>query len=351
MSETKDKILIIIPSYNGQEYLPDLMSSLSMQDYEGFDYEILVVDNKSSDESVTYIESNYPSVKVIVNEKNTGYVGANNVGYKYAKENKFDYIYLLNQDTIVARNFLQPLYDFAKKNTFGSLQSKLILWPETDKINTLGNAIHFLGFGYGTESGKTDKNNQTINEINYSSGAGVFLSMKVLEEKGGLFDDTMFMYLEDLDLGWSLNLMGYKNYLVPDSVVYHKYEFSRSIRQLYWFERNRWWVILKNYKIATLILLLPALLLMEVAQLFYALLNHSLLTRLKVYLNIFNIKDWFVLIRERKNIQNKRVSSDKEMLESFSGKILFQPLESLGLFLANIIFNLYYFIVKFIIFW
>lgn len=351
MPKKKDKILIIIPSFNGFEYWPDLMSSLSMQDYEDFDYDILVVDNKSNDDSVGYLQGYYPSVNIIVNEKNTGYVGANNVGYKYAKENNFDYIYLLNQDTIVTANFLQPLYNFAKANKFGSLQSKLRLWPEKDKLNTLGNAIHFLGFGYGTYSGIEDKNDQKIKEINYASGAAVFLSMEVLEKLGGLFDETMFMYLEDLDLGWSMNLLGYQNYLIPDSVVYHKYEFSRSIRQLYWFERNRWWVMLKNYKIATLILLLPALILMELGQIFYALINKNLLARLKIYLRIFYIKDWVILIKKRKEIQSKRLISDKEIINNFSGRILFQPLDSLALSLSNFVFNIYYFIIRIFIFW
>ena len=62
----------------------------------------------------------------------------------------------------------------------------------------------------------------------------------------------MFMYLEDLDLGWSLNLLGYDNYIIPESIIYHKYEFKKGIKQIYWFERNRLWIILKNYKLKTL---------------------------------------------------------------------------------------------------
>ncbi|MDP2812459.1 MAG: glycosyltransferase family 2 protein, partial [bacterium] len=225
MSE-KDKIVIIIASYNGNKYWPSLMSLLIKEKYSQFDLEVLVVDNNSSDGSADFLEKNYPQVKVIRNSINTGFVGANNIGYQYAKKIGAKYIYLLNQDTEVSPDFLLPLYEFAQKNShFGSLQSKLRLWPDKDKLNTIGNAIHFLGFGYGVGLGVVDKNDQKIKKINCASGAGEFLSMEALEEKGGLFDENMFMYLEDLDLGWQLSLLGRDNYFIPESIIYHKYEF------------------------------------------------------------------------------------------------------------------------------
>lgn len=350
MSKKNHKIIIIIPSYNGQKYWPDLMQSLRQQNYD-FEWEILVVDNASTDQSVEYLKQNYPEVKVIVNSENLGYVGANNVGYQYAKEQGADFIYLLNQDTVVERNFLQPLYDFALENKFGSLQSKLRLWPDKDKINTMGNAIHYLGFGYGTQSGKVDNFDTEIKKINYASGAGVFVSMEALDILGGLFDETMFMYLEDLDLGWSLTLIDHPNFIIPQSVIYHKYEFSRSMKHLYWFERNRWWVMLKNYKVGTIILFLPALLLMELAQLLFAVLNKRIGARLKVYLQIFNIKNWFILKKKRVKIQRLRKISDRKIVASFSGKILFQPLDSIALKIANIFFYIYLVIIRRFIFW
>lgn len=347
----RDKVVVIIVSYNGREYWPELMPGLLDEQYRDFDIELLVVDNNSSDASADYLARHYPSVKILRQNKNLGFVGANNIGYQYAKEVGADYIYLLNQDTIISPGFLRPLYDFAKKNKFGSLQSKLRLWPEQEKINTIGNAIHFLGFGYGQGAGHIDKNNQEITKINYASGAGVFLSMRALEDLGYLFDETMFMYLEDLDLGWSLDLLGYDSYLIPNSIVYHKYEFKRSMRQFFWFERNRLWLMLKNYKLATLILILPAFLVMEIGQIFFALLNKRFWQKIKGYSFLFNPLELKKLFKKRNYIQKKRIRSDRQVVGNFTGLILFQPLDMLALKIANLFFFVYWKIIKIFIFW
>lgn len=346
----KNKVIVIIPSYNGQKYWPDLLPTLVREKYDDFDLEVLVVDNNSQDNSADYIESKFPTITVIRNKENTGYVGANNIAYEYAKDKNADFIYLLNQDTEISPGFLGPLYNFAMTHKFGSLQSKLLL-HSNKKINTLGNKIHYLGFGYGQDAGKKDLNNQNIVKINYSSGAGVFISMPALKKRGYLFDETMFMYLEDLDLGWSLNLLGYDNYLIPDSVIYHKYEFERSMKHLYWFERNRLWVMLKNYKLLSLILIFPAWIFMELGQILFAVLNKRLGQKLKAYLWLFSPKQWRILLKKRFLIQSLRQRSDRQVVKNFSGQILFQPLNNPLLSIANIIFGLYWKIIRLFIFW
>lgn len=349
--QAKDKILIIIPSYNGLDYFCSLLPQLAKESYLDFELEIVIVDDCSRDDSVNFIKNNFSDFTLLQSKINSGYVGANNLGYEYAKKVKANFIYLLNQDTEIEPGFLQPLYNFAKNNKFGTLQSRLRLYPATNKINTLGNVIHFLGFGYGSGGGQIDLNNQKITKINYSSGAGELVSMKALATLGYLFDETMFAYLEDLDLGWSLQLLGYDNYLVPESVIYHKYEFSRSMKQVYWFERNRLWVSLKNYKLATLILFFPAWLIMEFGQLYFAWRNNYLKNKIKAYKWIFLAQEWKILLAKRKNIQTKRIVSDREILKSFSGKILFQALDSPLLRIANIFFDIYFRLIRYFIFW
>ncbi len=349
----KDKIVFIITSYNVLKYWTELLPALTKEQYQNFDLEIVIVDNNSADSSVDYLKKNYPQIKIIVNDKNTGYVGANNIGYEYAKQQEAKYIYLLNQDTIITPGFLQPLYDFARENKFGSLQSKIRLWsPETEPIiNSLGNDIHYLGFGYSTGCDQKDKNNQVIKKINYASGAGMLISMSALKKLGHLFDETMFMYLEDLDLGWSLRLLGYENYLIPDSIVYHKYQFDRTFKQVYWFERNRLWVMFKNYKLLTIIFIFPAWILMECGQLLFAAKNHYLQQKLKAYKWLVDSEQWNILLAKRRQIQIKREISDREITRRFSGLILFQPLTSFVLKIANFFFNIYWQIVRVLIFW
>jgi hypothetical protein len=328
-----------------------LLPQLAQESYEDFDLEIIIVDNASSDKSVDFIKENYSHLTLLENTKNTGYVGANNIGYEYAKKNNFRFIYLLNQDTEIIRGFLQPLYSFAMTNQFGSLQSKLKLFPETHKINSLGNVIHYLGFGYSRACEQIDNKQAKIKKINYASGAGVFINMEALDDLGYLFDETMFAYLEDLDLGWSLQLLGYDNYLIPDSVVFHKYEFDRSIKQVYWFERNRLWVMLKNYKLLTLLIFLPAWLLMELGQIYFAWRNKYLKNKFKAYKFLFSIQQLKILLSKRQDIQNKRVINDRQILMRFSGKILFQPLESFLLKIANSILDAYFQVIRLFIIW
>jgi GT2 family glycosyltransferase len=347
----KNKIIIIIAAYNAKDYWADLVPTLLEEQYQDIDVEILVVDNHSSDGSVADLARTYPGVKVIRNESNLGFVGANNIGYQYAKERGAKYIYLLNQDTVVTNGFLRPLYDFAEENKIGSLQSKLRLWSDKNKINTIGNAIHYLGFGYGRDANKTDNNKQKISKINYASGAGVFISMEALDDLGYLFDETMFMYLEDLDLGWSLGMLGYDNYLIPSSIIYHKYEFNRSMKQFAWFERNRLWIMLKNYKLFTLILIFPAWFIMEFGQILFAIINKRFLQKLKSYSFLFSPKQIKLLMEKRKYIQNKRVRTDRQIVSKFTGLILFQPLDMLALKIANIFFFVYWQIIRLFIFW
>ncbi len=359
--KTKSKVVVIIACYNGREYWPELMPLLSREHYADFDLEILVVDNNSSDDSVAYLREHFPRLKIIINPANLGFVGANNIGYQYAVRQKADYIYLLNQDTVIKPGWLQPLYDFARHNKFGALQSKILLWPETERVNTLGNAIHFLGFGYGQESGRPDRQNREIKKINYASGAGVFVSLRAWEDfvkygsqYGGtkaLFDETMFMYLEDLDLGWTMSLLGYDHYLIPQSVIYHKYQFQRSMKNYYWLERNRLWLLLKNYRWPTMLLILPAYLLMELGQLFYALKKRRLWQKIKSYSFLFSRQRWSELLARRRQIQNQRVQSDRAVVSHFTGLILFQELSSVPLSVANVFFYVYWSIIKQFIFW
>jgi len=347
----KSKIFIIIPSYNGRQYWDELFPNLLEEEYQDLDIQILVIDDNSTDGSADYINRKYPKIKVIRQRENIGFVGINNIGYQYAKKNQADYIYLLNQDTVVTSGFLRPLYDFAKENKFGSLQSKLLLWSDKNKINTIGNAIHFLGFGYGQGASQPDNQQLKITKINYASGAGVFISMRALDDLGYLFDETMFMYLEDLDLGWSLNMLGYDNYLIPNSVVYHKYEFKRSMKFFYWFERNRLWVMLKNYKLGSFLLIFPAWLIMEFGQLCLALTSHRFLSKLKAYTFLFSPAQMKVLLEKRKYIQSKRQRSDRQVVGNFTGVILFQPLDMFLLKIANVFFFIYWRVVKLFIFW
>jgi len=351
MTKMNKKVLILILNYNGADYVRDCFSSLEDIKYPRENYQILVVDNNSTDNSIELIKNNWPEIKIIKNQKNIGFAAGNNIGMQYGIDNNFDYIYLLNQDTAVEPDFLQKAIEVGEYNEkIGAVQSKLLLFKAKSKINSIGNELHFLGFGF---AGGYQMSDYEINskEITYSSGACFLLKTKVLKEVG-LFQEEFFAYHEDTDLSWRIWLAGYKLMLAPNSVVYHKYEFSRSIKKFYYMERNRYLIILQNYKLATILLISPACISMSLAMFFYSFIAGWYKENLRVYFYFLKPSTWSKIKKARKKIQSSRKVSDKFFTRKLVGKIEFQDVQNpLLKYIANPIFNLYWQLVRKIIFW
>lgn len=351
------KIGVIIVLYNSRPYLDDLFFSLGKVIYPN--WEIVCVDNASTDGGTEYLKekfaAQFPNLTIMRVDKNSGFAIGNNIGLKYLAENNFDYAYLLNQDTAVTPDFLEKAMEKMGEGV-ASVQSLILLYNKNQVANTLGNAIHYLGFGYtfgyGWSKEKWEKylddwkQDDSELQIAYGSGAGLLLDMRVLGVSG-FFDDAYFMYHEDLDLGWRLHLAGYKNVLAPESAIYHKYEFGKSIKKYYWMERNRFITIFKNYSARSLILILPALIIMEFGLLLFSFRSGWWREKLKVYEHFLYPKNWRRILAERHRIQKLRNVPDRKIAKYFVGKILFQDMDNWLLRkIANPLFNLYWKIVK-----
>ena len=227
-----------------------------------------------------------------------------------------------------------------------------MLCPNTEKINSLGNITHFLGFGYcrGYNQNLSQEKFNDLSDICYPSGAAVLLRPEALRQVG-LFDEEFWMYNEDQDLGWRLSLAGWRSVLAADAVVYHKYKFSKAVSRYYWLDRNRLLSIFKNYRLATLILIFPAWLVMEIGLLFFSLSQGWFKEKLKVYAYFLRPTTWRYLVQARRRSQILRQVSDRQIIKLFSGKILYQEIDSVYLRIANIFFNIYWTIAKIIILW
>ncbi len=302
-----------------------------------------------------------------------------------------DYLVLLNQDTAVDSQWLKELVKAGEGDPkIGIAQSLLLLHPSPQSsptrsaavylpqeksggqapalqdgkndsenmilINSLGNAIHFLGFGYCLGYRKPATSYilhpaSSSPDIPCASGAAM-LVRNALYQKIGLFDDSFFMYHEDLDLCWRARLYGWRIVLAPKSRVYHKYEFSRSIKKYYFMERNRFITIFKNYHLITLIILSPFLLLMELGLLFQAFRMGWWREKLRVYGYFFNKKKWRDILKKRREIQGTRVISDCEAVRLFTGRIWYQEIHSpLLACVANPFFGSMWWMLKKIIWW
>ena len=370
------KIAIIIVTYNASEYLGELFSSLEEIEYPREDFEIIVVDNASTDDTVKRLrnyELQITNLQILINQKNTGFAQGNNIGLRYALEKNFDYAYLLNQDTIVDPIFLQEAVAVGESDEkIGAVQSLLMLWPDKDLINSWGNEIHYLGFAYAGGYKEKISNFQPASparfvgalarraggvpisnyrEIAYASGAACLVRLTAIKEIG-LFNEDFFMYHEDVDLGWRLWLAGFRVVLAPKSMVYHKYEFGRSIKKYYFMERNRYIVLVQNYSFFTLLVLLPALCLLDIAMLVYSVFGGFWREEIKAFAYFCSIKNWRKIIATRKIVQSTRKVSDKDIIKHFTGVIAFQDVQSpLVKYIINPIFQAYFFLVKMFVRW
>lgn len=353
------KVAVVVLTYNGKQYLPDLFASLGKTQYDGA-WELIVVDNASTDQDFlpltnpTYSSPYKGEVRrglaLIQNEKNLGFAAGNNVGIRKALDDGAEYVVLLNQDTVVEPDWLTHLVAAAEKDkTIGAVQARLMLWDKKDVVNSLGNEIHFLGFGYTSGYKKTYNLQLTTDnspEITYASGAAVLHRASALRDIG-LFDESLWMYHDDLDLGWRLWRAGWKSVLAPASVVYHKYEFSRSITKYYYMERNRFLVLLENYSLRMLLFIAPAFLLMEFGLFLKAMISGWGRQKLRAYAFFLRPSTWRLVVSQRRAKHKTFRHPERELLRRFVGTIQFQDMQSPALtYIANPFFNVYWNIIQ-----
>lgn len=347
----KKVAIIISPNYKdyAEKYLAECFAGIKKQDYAG-EMKIFITDNESSEESFGYLKNILPDAEIARNKNNDGFAKGNNDAMKLALAQGFDYIILFNMDTVAESDCVRKMVEAAEsEEKIGAVQARLMLYDDKNKINSLGNVTHFLGFGYAYGYGE-EYNGNYRREICYPSGAAVLFKAQALN-KVGLFDEEFWMYNEDQDLGWRLWLYGFKCVLAPNAVVYHKYQFARSIKQYYWMDRNRIIAILKNYHWATLLLIFPAFIIMEIGLLFFAAQGGWFKEKMDVYKYFLNFKNWRYIMEARRQAQKLRQVKYRNIVKLFSGRIWYQEIGDRKLKIANIIFNAYWEIIKVLIRW
>ncbi len=353
-----EKIGIILINYKdyAKKFLSECRDSLYVQNYHKDGFKVYIVDNASSAESRNYLKETYPEA-VIVPRSDGNYSAANNEGILQASKDGCNYFVIANMDTKFDKDWLGELVKAVKENPgAGMIQSKILLYPKDGdlnypKINTIGNIINYLGFGFTDGYKLSDKKIEGYPEIIYASGCSFIVSKKVLDRIGG-YDENYYMYHDDTEMGLRARLAGYKNLLAPKSIVYHKYEFSRSVKMVNYMERNRILLILHYYKWRTILLILPALIAMDILMILYSIKDKSLKTKLNIYLYFLSPINWLRIYLKRARIKKIKNKKDKDIMKDFEGRILFQEVENPALkYIVNPIFNLYWKIAKKLVIW
>ncbi len=347
--------------------MDDVLAGLKRLTYPKDRVEFVIVDNphpefgssaRFIDETVIPLSGkDIPHVTLLAQKENLGFAGGNNVGIRWALEHGFDYVYFHNNDGFVAGTALEPLVKAMEADkTIGVAQSLMLLHPETELVNSAGNAFHYLGFGFcnAYRLSVTQLQWPEIKDIAYASGAALLMRVDLLKQFG-LWDGDFFMYHEDLEYSLRLRMAGYRVVLVRDSVFYHKYQFARSITKFYWMERNRYGVMLMFFRWPTLLLLLPIGIPLEIGLWLFAWRGGWMEEKIKVYRYWMDIDHWKLWLGKRRQTQAIRKVTDRTLLKNAASGIYFQDQQvqnPLVTHLANPVMNVYYWlIVKGLIWW
>lgn len=222
--EAAPLVAIVILNWNGRHYLQQFLPSVLTTTY--LNYKIIVADNASTDDSVTFLKAHYPQVSIWPLEKNFGFAK----GYNEVLKNiEADYYLLLNSDVEVTPDWLQPMIALLEKdNLYAACQPKILSFKHKNVFDYAGAAGGWLdAFGYPFARGRvfdiceTDQGQYNSTQpVFWASGAALLIRRSAFWEVNG-FDETFFAHQEEIDLCWRLQLRGYKIFCWPEAVVYH----------------------------------------------------------------------------------------------------------------------------------
>tara|TARA_B100000029_G_scaffold359145_1_gene351972 strand:- start:527 stop:1567 length:1041 start_codon:yes stop_codon:yes gene_type:complete len=309
-------VSVIVLNYNAGDLLLECVDSLKKSSYTNL--EILVVDNISSDNSQIRCKEKFPEIKLIQNKENLGYCGGNNVGIKNANG---EFIVILNPDTRVEPNWVSELIFAYNKFGEGLYQPKILSLNEEDIIQSTGNMLHIFGFGFARDKGnKNEDKIEEIEKIGYASGTCLFTSKKVLD-KVGLLDEFLFLYHDDLDLGWRAAQIGINSYYVPNSKIFHveSYSLKWSSKKFYWLERNRKYCLLTHYSKDTYRKMRFSLMLVDFFVWMFYFSKGFLGVKIKAELDIKKQKKF--IKKKYHELESKKIISDEKLITNFPDEI------------------------------
>ena len=234
---------VIIPNWNGVKFLPACLNSLRAQTYRHF--EVLVVDNASSDESVSLIQRDYPEVRLIALTENRGFTGAVNAGIAQAKGSL---VALLNQDAEADPRWLEEMAYAANAHPeAGAIACKIMLFDQRDRFHSAGDDYRLDGIPINRGVWQKDEGQyDDKTEVFAACGGAAAYRRRVLDEVGW-FDESFFMYCDDVDLAWRQQLAGWRTVFAPSAVVFHYLSASGGgVTASYYTGRNTIYVIVKN---------------------------------------------------------------------------------------------------------
>jgi GT2 family glycosyltransferase len=325
------KVAVIIVNYNGRNHLFDCLASLiSSISNSHLDVDIFMVDNKSTDESVQFVQNNFPQVITICLEKNIGFGAAVNEVIRFIanSDRHYEYFLIVTPDTKFERSFLETIIEEAQSlPRFGAASPLLLKW-DGKTVDSAGASIGLLfGFAWpGKIFGDCPFSAVLTHlkpfEVFYASGA--VLLVKAAVARVVMFEPTYFLYCEDVDFCWRIRMLGYAIYCIPKAVTYHKVSAitkgSGNPMNYYYSQKNELTTIFKNLETKNILkYFIPSLFIHLFLRLLIVQYQFFSGKRLAAYLTI---KAWFafffnlkLITRKRHETQAMRKVPDSEILK------------------------------------
>ncbi len=254
------EVSVVIPNFNGLVYLDGVLGSLERQTIKS--YEVILVDNGSSDGSCPYVMENYPWVHIIELPENFGFCRAVNEGIRRSRAK---YVVLLNNDIEAEAHFLEEMTAAMKRHKKAfSCGAKMIQFYDREHLDDAGNYYCALGWAFARGKGKPIDSYEEEEKI-FAACAGAAIYRRKLFDRIGYFDEEHFAYLEDMDIGYRARIYGYENWYAPKAVVYHVGSGTTGSRynqfKTRYSSRNNIYLLYKNMPVLQVILNLPFLVL------------------------------------------------------------------------------------------
>ncbi|MBN1955192.1 MAG: glycosyltransferase family 2 protein [Anaerolineae bacterium] len=235
---------VVIPNWNGAQHLPDCLESLRRQTWR--DFELVVVDNGSVDNSLQLLARDYPEAQILALGENRGFAGACNAGIAAARG---QFIVLLNNDTAADPRWLEEvLAGFGRHPEAGLAASKMLLFDRRDVFHTAGDFYRLDGRPGNRGVWQRDQGQYDVEEYVFSACGGSAAYRREMFEQVGLLDEDFFFSCEDVDLAWRAQLAGWRCVYLPRAVVYHKLGATGGGPTASFYDgRNTIYVLLKDY--------------------------------------------------------------------------------------------------------
>jgi GT2 family glycosyltransferase len=300
---TRVLVSVVIVAFNSG---PALLRCLDSLENDGAQKEVIVIDNGDEGPEIAAAAAR-SSVEVVRPGSNVGFAAGCNLGAERARG---DVLLFLNPDTVVEPGAVTELARTVTQPGVAAAMGRLLMLSDPEKLNSRGAVIHIAGLGWSAGHGEPANTVTESGEITYANGSVLTMRRELFEQLGG-FTEELFLYHEDLELGWRARMQGQRIVLSPAADVLHDYEHQRNPEKYYFMERNRLVFVASAYSARLLLLLAPVLLLAEFG-----------LTLVSIREGWFRAKvrgwRWFGanarwILRHRRRLQRARTVADRDL--------------------------------------